>query len=185
MKMPAQAVELALEFCRIQVEAIRQSEKCEVIDRGRRLHFAALLAELRRAHVAARPAIGLRRLAGTGDQDAAIGLVIGVDMGICGVILSAALRSRCEVERLRGHHPHGIEVLRLRVRPSRKNSGGKSGRTLRSGGQSKNGLLLSALKRWNQTSLDSAREDNSKGFGSHARLNSLLKNSSRHSGAVG
>ena len=91
--MPAQAVELALQFGRVDVETVGQAEKSEVVNRRGRLHFAALLAEVRRTHVAAGPAVGFRRSAGAGDQDAAIVTVIGVrhdaylsrfPVGLCG-----------------------------------------------------------------------------------------------------
>ncbi len=70
--MPAQSVELAFQFFRLQIQPKGQPEEGEVVHWGRGLHFAALLTEMRRAHGSARPAISLGWATLVHDQDAAL-----------------------------------------------------------------------------------------------------------------
>src|ERR1019366_767748 len=56
MEPTAQRVELSFKCGRVHVELSRKSKKSEIVDRDRRLHFAARSAEVHGAHRAARPA---------------------------------------------------------------------------------------------------------------------------------
>src|SRR5215469_12048179 len=99
MQAAAEFVELFLERCRVQIQLARQPEEGEVVDRLRRLHFAAGAAEMRSTHLAARPAGERGR---TGDRNRTVRIVI------------------CH----KTHSPRRLPALASRWRRGAENSGG-------------------------------------------------------------